>query len=148
MLLDSFNRFWREYPTATLIIIGGLGALYEKTATQARYLSCWKNVAIIRSIANPMPILKRCDLFILPSKYEGLPMTIKEADTLGIPVLTSTIPSVQCFAAQHDLYQVRTTVDGLYRGMVDFTLGRIPVMGIDFEAYNQTAVAEFESLFE
>ncbi|MCI8650783.1 MAG: glycosyltransferase [Anaerotruncus sp.] len=148
MLLDSFNRFWKEHPTATLLIIGGLGALYEKTASKARNLPCWKNVAIIRSIANPMPILKHCDLFILPSKYEGLPMTIKEADTLGIPVLTATITSVQCFAAKHGLYQVPTTVDGLYRGMVDFTLGRISIMGIDFEEYNRTAVAEFESLFE
>lgn len=74
-------------------------------------------------------------------------MTIKEADTLGVPVLVTTIPSIQEFAARYGLYQVPTTADGLYRGMVDFTLGRIPVMGIDFEAYNQAAVTEFESLF-
>lgn len=148
MLLDSFERFWQEHPTATLLIIGGLGTLYEKTAAKARSLPCWKNVAIVRTMANPMPILKRCDLFILSSRYEGLPMTIKEADTLGIPVLVTTIPSMQKFATQYGLYQVPTTVNGLYQGMVDFTLGRIPVMGIDFETYNRTAVAEFEALFE
>lgn len=148
MLLDSFERFWQEHPAATLLIIGGLGVLYEKTAAKARSLQCWRNVAVIRTIANPMPILKRCDLFILSSRYEGLPMTIKEADTLGVPVLVTTIPSIQQFAAQYGLYQVPTTADGLYRGMVDFTLGRIPVMGIDFEAYNKAAVEEFESLFE
>lgn len=147
MLLDSFNRFWEDHPTATLVIIGGLGILYERTALHARNLPCWKNVAIIRTMANPMPILRRCDLFILSSRYEGLPMTIKEADTLGVPVLVTTIPSIQEFAARYGLYQVPTTADGLYRGMVDFTLGRIPVMGIDFEAYNQAAVTEFESLF-
>lgn len=147
MLLESFNRFWMEHPSATLLIIGGYGALYERTVSRARNLPCWKNVAIIRSVANPMPILKQCDLFILSSRYEGLPMTVKEADTLGIPVLATTIPSLQCFAERYGLYQVPTTEDGLYRGMVDFTKGRIPVMGIDFEAYNQAAVAEFESLF-
>lgn len=148
MLLDSFNRFWLENPTATLLIIGGHGALYEKTIAKARNLPCWKNVAIIRSMANPMPLLKKCDLFILPSRYEGLPMTIKEADTLGVPVLASTISSLQCFAAEYGLYQVPTTEDGIYRGMVDFTLARIPVMGIDFDAYNQMVKVEFEALFE
>lgn len=148
MLLESFDRFWQDCPTATLVIIGGYGALYERTVAKARNLPCWKNVAIIRAMANPMSILRRCDLFILSSQYEGLPMTVKEADTLGIPVLSTTISSLQRFAKQYGLYQVPTTTDGLYRGMVDFTKGRIPIMGIDFETYNQTAVAEFESLFE
>ena len=67
-LLNSFNRFWQESPEAVLIIIGGYGALHGKTIKKARNLPCWKNVAIIKSLENPMPILKRCDLFILASE--------------------------------------------------------------------------------
>ena len=55
------------------------------------------NISLIKGISNPMPILKQCDLFILPSYYEGLPMALLEAMSFGlVPVVTSvgSIPMV------------------------------------------------------
>lgn len=147
MLIEAFNKFWLENQSSYLIIVGGYGAMYEKTIEKARAMRSWKNIIIIRSMSNPMPILKKCDLFILPSVYEGLPITVKEADTLGIPVLTAVIPSMQSFAKKYNLYQVPRSVDGIYRGMKDFSYGRIVPMNIDYEEYNREALEQFNSLF-
>ena len=37
--------------------------------------------------------------------------------------------------------------EGLLKGMHDFMEGKVRVMNIDFEKYNQSAVEEFHSIF-
>lgn len=38
---------------------------------------------------NVYPYIKKCDLFVLTSKYEGKPIAVTEAQILGVPVLTT-----------------------------------------------------------
>ncbi|MAR64574.1 MAG: hypothetical protein CMB83_01395 [Flammeovirgaceae bacterium] len=52
-----------------------------------------KNVRIIDYIKNPYPILKKSDLLILTSKYEGLPNVLLEAITLKKLVISSDCPT-------------------------------------------------------
>lgn len=147
LLIDAFNDFWLEEKNSYLIIIGGYGPLFDQTIKKARSVASRTNIFIIQSIENPFPILNKSSLFILPSRYEGLPITIKEADTLGIPVLATVIPSMQSFADEYGLYQVSQTKNGLYQGMKDYMRGRISPMYIDYIAYNQKALNEFQSIF-
>lgn len=46
-------------------------------------------------IDNIAPILKQMDLLLITSDHEGLPMTLLEAMTLGVPVLSRDLPSVR-----------------------------------------------------
>jgi len=46
-------------------------------------------------VSNTAPLLKKMDLLIITSDHEGLPMTLLEAMTLNVPVLTRSIPSVR-----------------------------------------------------
>ncbi len=54
---------------------------------------------------NPMPYLKKCDAFFLPSRFEGKPMAVTEGYMMGLP------PIVTEYASAKE--QIRDGVDGL-----------------------------------
>lgn len=148
MLMDAFEKYYEENPNSYLIIIGGYGKLYEETLEKAECTKSASHIIIIKSVANPMPILKKCDLFILSSLYEGLGLVILEADTVGIPVISTDIPGPRGFMKENGGYMIPVSVQGVYEGMKAFEQGRVSVMNVDFEAYNRKAVQQFENLFE
>ena len=43
---------------------------------------------------NVYPFLQAADLFLLPSKFEGMPMTIIEAMGTGLPIVASAVGGV------------------------------------------------------
>ena len=142
-LLDAFNRFYADHPNAHLVIIGGYGVEYEATVATAQSLPCFNNVTIIRSLSNPFPILARSDLFILSSSHEGLPVTIAEADVLGVPVISTDLDSLRPFMQKHNGYLVPENTEGVYQGMLDFMAGKVKPMHINWEEYNAAALSEF-----
>lgn len=44
---------------------------------------------------NPYPYMKKCDLYVQPSRHEGYVITLVEARILGIPILSSNIESAK-----------------------------------------------------
>ncbi|MGI6006458.1 MAG: CDP-glycerol glycerophosphotransferase family protein [Ruminococcus sp.] len=147
LLLKAFDRYHKENPDSYLIIIGGYGPIYEETKAMAASLSAADHIIIIKAISNPMPILKRCDVFVLSSRYEALGLVILEADTLGIPVISTDIPGPRGFMTENGGYLVPLSENGVYGGLKAFDEGRVKPMNVDYEAYNRKAVAEFEGLF-
>ncbi len=144
-LLNAFNRFCDDYPDTQLIIIGGHGPLYEETKSLRRNMKHGKNVTIIKSIPNPMPILGKCDLFILSSFYEGWPMVLMEAEALDVPIIATDIGGVQMLR-EYNGHIVENSEDGILQGMHDYMDGNVHTMGIDFEDYNRKALDEFYSI--
>src|SRR5919112_1652273 len=51
-------------------------------------------VTLAGLVDNPFAILAESDCFVLSSDYEGQPMVILEARTLGLPVITTSFSSV------------------------------------------------------
>ncbi len=51
------------------------------------------DVCFLGSMVNPFPVIKRADLFLLPSRREGKPIAVTEALALGIPVLVARYSS-------------------------------------------------------
>lgn len=41
----------------------------------------------------PLPLVKQCDLFFLPSRYEGKPMAVTEAQMVGLPCVVTAYAS-------------------------------------------------------
>ena len=52
-------------------------------------------VRILGKKDNPYPYLKACDIYVQPSRYEGSPVTIREALALHKPVVATSFPTVQ-----------------------------------------------------
>ena len=146
-LMKSFDKFCNEYPDSQLIIIGGYGDLYENTVELRDTLKYGDNITIIKWISNPMAILGKCDLFILPSFYEGWPMVIMEADTLSVPVIATDVVGMQ-WVREYNGYLVENSDEGILQGMHDFMNGKVSTLGIDFEKYNQELIDDFYSLLQ
>lgn len=145
MLMEAYEEFAKTHPDTALIIIGGHGVLWKNTFKYATDSKA--EIITIRAMSNPMPILKRCDLFILSSVYEGLGLTMLEADALGIPSMSTDIVGPQGFMREFGGYLVEPSKEGLMKGMEAFMEGKVKAMNVDYDAYNKRAVAQFESLF-
>lgn len=146
-LIKTFNEFCRDYPDSQLIIIGGHGPLYDETVDLIKNTEYGKNISIIKSISNPMPILKQCDLFILPSFYEGWGIVIMEADTLGVPVIATDVVGTQ-WLRDYGGYLVENSDEGILNGMHDFVDGKIHTLDIDYEEFNNEIINDLYSLIE
>ncbi|MEE8716815.1 MAG: glycosyltransferase [Coriobacteriales bacterium] len=145
-LIDAFDRFNQDHPDSRLLIIGGHGNLYNDTIKHALTKRSHKNIYILKSISNPMPILKRCDLFVLPSFYEGQPMVIQEADICGLPVVSTDIPGPHEFLAKHGGTLVEDSEDGILSGLNMYVNGRVSKMSIDYETTNARTLRTIEKI--
>ena len=144
-LIGAFEKFNAEYPDSYLIIIGGYGKLYSKTIRKMRESASWKNIVIIRSLSNPMPILARCHLFILSSFHEGLPVTLFEAQSLGLPVMSTDIPGPREYIGKNGGTLVEDSEDGILAGMMGFIRKNPINKKKDFRDYNLNALSEFNN---
>jgi CDP-glycerol glycerophosphotransferase len=141
-LISAFNKYCEDYPDTQLIIIGGYGPSYDETLALAGESNFADNITIIKSILNPMPILKECDLFVVSSFYEGWPMVIMEADAFDIPVIATDITGTQ-WSKEYGAYIVENSEEGVLKGMYDFSEGKVNALGIDYDEYNRRAIDEF-----
>ena len=70
-------------------IIVGRGILKNKIKQEIDKYKMNNDIKILDFIQNPYPIIKESDLFILTSKYEGLPNVLLEALTLKKFIISS-----------------------------------------------------------
>ena len=92
-LLDAFVRIRKEIPDMSLDLIGD-GERMEDIRSYARQLGLEGSVRFLGSRSNVYPHLREADIFLLPSKYEGMPMTIIEAMGTGLPIVATAVGGV------------------------------------------------------
>ena len=99
--LAAIERVRETHPDARLFFVGR-GPLRDDLERRVAKRGLGDSVAFLGELAHKeMPALYRAaDLFVLPSRAEGLPRTVLEALATGTPVVTS------------DLSQIRSIVDG------------------------------------
>ena len=144
MLIDAFNVFRNNHPEYGLLIIGGYGNLYEKTKLLAKGNY---DICIIKAISNPYAFLKKSDLFVLSSQYEGQPMVLFEATYCGLPCFTTNTTGSKEFMEEHGGFIVDNSINGLVEGMEAYDKGKVMKMNIDFEKHNSECKKSFEKLF-
>ena len=99
--LAAIKRVRRSYPTARLVFVGD-GPLRGELQQRAAEQNLDAAVEFLGEVPHEeMPGLYRsADLFVLPSRAEGLPRTVLEALSTATPVVASDLP------------QLRPVVDG------------------------------------
>lgn len=88
-LLKIFQRVLELRPDAVLLLVGR-GELYEHVQNLASELEIIDSVRFLGVRTDVPELLSAMDVFLLPSKYEGLPVVLFEVQANGLPIVTST----------------------------------------------------------
>ena len=95
-------------------------------ATWCVSLGLSRHVTVAGQVDNPFAIMAEADCFVLSSDYEGQPMVILEARTLGLPVVTTAFSSVGDSVPEDAGIVVPQTDQGVADGMQRFLAGEVP----------------------
>lgn len=144
-LIEAFALFLKEVPRSTLFILGE-GALRKELEELITRLNLQEHVFLLGHLENPFQFMKKNDVFVLPSNYEGQPMVLLEAMSLGMKILASNIPAninVVGETEQYGMLTNGTDVESLYKGLAriyhfDGKFGKF-----DYIDYNKEAMNEF-----
>ncbi len=90
-LIESFARV-RRTRSARLMILGE-GRERERLEASIQRLGLHNDVQLPGWVVNPYPFIRRSDVFVLSSKWEGLPTVLIEALFCGVPVVSTDCPS-------------------------------------------------------
>jgi glycosyltransferase involved in cell wall biosynthesis len=90
-LIRAFALVRKERPARLMIL--GEGEERPKLEALVRELGLEEDVALPGFVENPYKYMKRAAVFVLSSRWEGLPAVLIEAMALGTPVVATNCPS-------------------------------------------------------
>ena len=89
-ILDALALLKKRGISARVRLFGE-GPLMEEIRQKAQALGLAEQVVFEGITDNVFPHLNRADIFVLPSRWEGIPMTVIEAMGTGLPVIASNV---------------------------------------------------------
>jgi len=89
-LIAAFARLSATRPAR--LAICGVGPLEQRLKAQAEALGVADRVAFLGFQDNPLKFLKRADLFVLSSRFEGFGNVLVEALACGVPIVSTDCP--------------------------------------------------------
>lgn len=90
VLLDAWPEVLRRVPAAHLVIAGD-GPLWKELLQRRLELRIRSSVRLLGYREHVGPLLARADLFVMPSRSEGLGSAALEAMWCGLPVVASNV---------------------------------------------------------
>lgn len=99
LLIDAFISIEKKYPDLRLLLVGPTNK-YEQEYTfgirrKIKDSNLSDKIRLTEENVNNVSEYMQCaDIFILPSKWEGLPISIIEAMSCGLAVVASDIPEI------------------------------------------------------
>lgn len=106
-LIEAFNLFLSYNGNAKLVLIGD-GPDYFDLKCKCQDLGIQDSVVFLGFVENPFPYLSRANLFVMSSRWEGLPNALIEALALGVKCV-----STDCIAGPREILE-----DGRYGSLV------------------------------
>jgi len=87
-LLKVFASFLEQKPDSVLVLVGG-GELKHKIVSEIERLKIVDNVLMLGVRKDISRLLQMFDIFVFPSFFEGLPVTLIEAQAAGLKIIAS-----------------------------------------------------------
>lgn len=91
VLIDAFARLSQQLPCRLVIV--GEGPLRGELLHLASSLGVAGSVQLPGFVKNPFSYMAACDLFVLSSRWEGLPNVLIQAVAVGAKVVSTDCPS-------------------------------------------------------
>ncbi|MBE8954853.1 MAG: glycosyltransferase family 4 protein [Quinella sp. 2Q5] len=89
-LQDVWRILHRRFPTARLFVVGGgLNELLDELRRLSTELD--DSISVIGEVDAPQEFYRMADVYIFPSRHEGLPTSLLEAMACALPAVTSDI---------------------------------------------------------
>lgn len=89
-LVELFAAYHKENPKSKLLLVGD-GELFEAVQQQCTQLGIRKAVIMVGSKTNTEDYYQAMDIFVFPSLWEGLPVSVVEAQANGLICLLSDV---------------------------------------------------------
>ena len=87
-IIEVFERFYEKHPNSVLLLIGD-GELKPDIESRVQNMKCANSVIFLGVKTNVNDYLQAMDVFIFPSVFEGLGMSLIEAQASGLPCVVS-----------------------------------------------------------
>lgn len=113
LLLEAFVKIEPKFRNVKLVVVGNGGLLENYREKYKEF-----NIEFMGYVSNPLPLLVKCDLMIVPSLADSFPNTVMEALYFEVPVIGSSNGGIPEMLVYSDLL-FDTTVDSLYYKLVD-----------------------------
>jgi glycosyltransferase involved in cell wall biosynthesis len=139
-IIKAFAKIKLKKPKINLWIIGE-GPLKNELIDLTKKLGVAKNVKFWGWVENADSLLGKSNLFVLSSKREGLPYSLLEAMSLGIPVIsydTEFGPSEILDDGKHGVLVNQNDVDSLSNAMSNLITDRKQLLSNSQKAYKRS----------
>lgn len=107
-LIDVFYECVKRNPNAKLLLVGdgdGRKEIEEKVIS----LGIQNAVEFLGIRSDVNQLMRRMDVFVFPSLYEGLPVTMIEAQAAGLPCVISDHVSEECIVTKNRVSVMKLT---------------------------------------
>lgn len=123
MILDIFNEVHSACPDSVLILVGN-GDLEERMKTKAAELGLADCVRFTGVRSDVNDILLASDVFLFPSLYEGLPVTLVEAQASGIKcVISDAVPDDCIITKNVDVVKLEASLEKWAKAVLKYAEG-------------------------
>lgn len=143
-LLDIFAEIHQKYDNAILLLVGD-GEMHSAIVDHCRELGLEDSVIFTGSQSDTPAFYSAMDVFVFPSLWEGLPVSVVEAQTSGLPCVISDVITNDVVLT--DLVEKKAlTEDATEWANVIMRKGQLTSRCLDAEKMNQLRVFDSNSV--